>query len=91
MAEIGQVLKSQLRGAAMIENNIGDSFDGAMPRDGDGRQGHRLAKQSVDGDQALDAALQQNVRITVEKFLVVVVRDGEKEEVLLAGDNARSR
>src|SRR5271155_662929 len=66
----------------MIEENIGDAFHRPVPRDGDRRQGHRLTQQSIHGYEPFDAALQQYVRIAVQKFLVVVVRYREKEEVL---------
>ena len=38
----------------------------------------------VHGDKAFDAALQENLRVGVQQFLVVMMSDGEKEKILLA-------
>ena len=83
MAEFEKMLQGQLRRAAMIEQNIGYAFQRTVTRDCNGGQRHRFAEQGVHGNQPFDSSLQKNMRITVQQFFIVVMRDREKEKAVL--------
>jgi hypothetical protein len=95
VAKFEQMLQRQLSRTTMVENNIRDAFQRAVARDSDRGQRHGFTKQSVHGNQSLNSALQKNMRIAVQQFLIVVMRDREKEKAVLpqvafnAADNHR--
>ncbi len=63
MAELRQMLDGEARGAGMIEHDIGDAGQFAMPGNGDYRDGHAFLTRGVYRDEAFHGALLQQARI----------------------------
>lgn len=68
MAELGQMVESHPRGAGMVESDVGDALARLMAGDGNNGNGKRAFAASVDGDDALDGALQEHFRVFVDQI-----------------------
>jgi hypothetical protein len=68
----------------MVENNVGDTFEAAMSRNRDNGKRHWSRYGRIDGDEALDAPFQKQVRVSIQKFFVVGMSHREEKESVLA-------
>ena len=67
----------------MIDHDIGHTGKTFVAGNGNGGERGCLAQLHVDGDEAFDSALGEDLGITVEHFGVVAMNDCEKKIVLL--------
>jgi len=77
MAEVGEMLKGNFGGADVVENDVGYAADFIMSRYGDDGDGERKRPGSVDGDEAVDGALDEEARIFVDEISAMAVADDE--------------
>jgi hypothetical protein len=63
----------------MIENNVCDAFFFSVARDGNNRHGHGVRHVVVDRDNSFCAALEQQARVALEEFAIVVMNSSQKE------------
>lgn len=84
VAEVDQMLKDKPCGAMVIEDYIGDVGDALMAADGNGRKSGLLVNGGVNGDDTFSAAVEKQLGIRAHELVVMVVGDGEKEEIVLA-------
>src|SRR5579872_1912411 len=55
-----------------------------MASNGNGRKRGSVLNRSIDGDDALDPALRENVRVSIQKLGIVAVDHRQKEVIALA-------
>ena len=78
------MLKDESCGVVVIEDDVGDVGDVLMAGDGNGRNSVLLVNRGVNGNDAFDAAGEKQLEIRAHEFVVMVVGDGEEEEIVLA-------
>ena len=84
MAQVDQVLEDDPCGAMVIEDDVGNGRDASMAGDGNGGKSGRLINGGVDGNDAFDASCEKQLGIGVHESVVMVVGDGQEEEIVLA-------
>src|SRR5882762_11962475 len=84
VTEIAKMFEGQVRGARVVQDDVGQAFDAAMARDGDGRESKLFAERCVRGDEPLDASRQKHLRVGLQEFRIVTVDHGEEEIIVLA-------
>lgn len=67
----------------MVEDNVGDTFDIVVPGHGDHGHGKVETPGSVDGDEAVDGAFHENVRVFIDEIGAVPMAGDEVEVTLL--------
>ena len=80
MPELQKMLKGQVSGATMIDDDIGDAGHAAMS--GDDRGGHLRYQgklRRVDGDDAFNQSLHKEPRILLEQMRLVAMTYNEIE------------
>src|SRR5580692_12079669 len=63
MTQLVKMTQRQLRGPAVVQQNIGDAFNLAVTGDRDHWDGKTVLQRRIDGDEALDRAVHQQSRI----------------------------
>jgi len=76
----------------MIEEDVGDAGNLDVGRDSDGGDGDLLAKVGVDEEEAVDGAIEEELRVLLDEIGAAEVADGEVEvagleEVLLDAEH----
>jgi hypothetical protein len=71
--ELIEMTQSKLRGPTLVEEHIGCSFNLAMSRDDDDRQGETLCQNGVNEDESLDRAIHEQARIFFDKVRFAAV------------------
>ena len=96
MPQMKEVLEGHLGGAAVIQHDVGDAIDIVVS--GDGNDGHRKVEvpRSVDGDEAINRALEEHSGIFVDEIGAVAMAGDEVkvaflEEVVLNATHNRGR
>ncbi len=86
MAQILQMIQGQNRCPLVIENNVGDVLQFLVACDRNSGKHRRFLHRRIDRDDALDAALREQLRISAQQCLIVAMDHGQEEVVaLLAG------
>ena len=73
-----------MRGARVVQDNVGQAFDAPMACDGDSRQGKFFTERCVGGDEALDATRQKHLRVGLQELRIMPMDHGEEEIIVLA-------
>src|ERR1700720_4987351 len=82
VTQLREMCERESRREIMIQNNVGHPFCGAMAGHRDGGEFQLLSDGSVGGDETLDAARHQHLRVSMKKLGIVAV-DNCKEEVIM--------
>ena len=83
MAQLFQMAKGQLGSAAVIQNYVGDVFHFLMAGNSDGGQQRLFVNRRINGDDSLDAARLQHLRVRPQELRVVAMGDGQEEVIVL--------
>src|SRR5208282_3848524 len=65
-------------------HHVRNAFHAAVPGDSNGRQGQRMTQGCVNGDETLNTAVRENLRIIFKELWIMTVSNCQKDEVLLA-------
>ena len=84
VAKVVEMLKDEFGSAMVIEDDVGDVGDVLVAGDGHGRKNGFLVNGSINGNNAFDAAGEQQLGIGALEVIVMAVRDGEKKVIILS-------
>ncbi len=83
VAKAVEVLDGERSGTFVIEQNVGDAFRLVVTGHGDGGNGDTLGEWSVDCDEPLDGAGEEQLLILFDELGTVVMAYDEVEEILV--------
>jgi hypothetical protein len=83
VAEVVEVTEGHLCSSIVIEHGVGNAGNLAVSRDADGRNGDFVVKLGVDGQEAVDGAVHQQVGILLDEVGTSEMAHCEVEEALL--------
>ena len=92
MSEFVEMAKGEAGGAVVLEEDVGDARSLDVGGDGDGGDGDLLAEVGVDEEQAVDGAIEEELRVLLDEIGAAEMADGEVEvagleEVLLDAEH----
>jgi hypothetical protein len=74
-----QVFEREVRRPRVIDLDVDDAFDRLMPRDRHDRDRQRLGERRVEGDDAFDRAIDQQLLVLVDEVVAMAVAGQEVE------------
>ena len=84
VAEIAKMLEGQVRGARVVQDDVGQAFDPLVAGDGDRRESKLFGERCVSGDEALDSTRQKHLRVSLQELRILTMDYGEEEIIVLA-------
>jgi hypothetical protein len=79
MPQLVKMTQRQLRGPAVVQQNVGDAFNLAVTGDRDHWDGKTVLQRRIDGDEALDRAVHQQSRILLDQVCLAPMAGGQVE------------
>lgn len=77
MTELVEMAEDEFRGAAMVEENVGNTFEVFMPGDGHSGKAKLVLESGIDEDQALGASTLEETGILVDEVRLVAMMGAE--------------